>query len=61
MSSRRGQAKFDGPHDAQGMVGLDQVNTPVHRLLIFCDLLVLAEGVGKDLNAQRVAAGDEFG
>ena len=53
-------SEFYGSHEAQGMVGLNHVNAPVHRLLVFLDPLVLAEGVGEHANTQRVAARDQF-
>ena len=59
MPCRSGCPEFDGPHDAQRIIRLDHVNAPFHRLEIILDPLVIAERVGKHLDAVGMAAGKQ--
>ena len=42
------------------MIGLNQVDAPIHRFLISLDRLVRTGCVGENQDAMRMAAVDEF-
>src|SRR5215467_822021 len=46
--------------DSQGMIGLNQVDPPVHRLEKIINSFVLAYGIGEDFDSHFVATVDDL-